>query len=130
MQLATSGLVRIDTQVHALVADCNLLGNLLRTPLQSKVEHYIAPDLSTHASGVAAALRSLGCLAARLLSAVPALTTTAVQFAADGAAASTQQAGNLADGVIGFQETVDLVSFFSAEVHVHRATWTWRFERP
>ena len=98
--------------------------------MQSKVEHYIAPDLSTHASGVAAALRSLGCLAARLLSAVPALTTTAVQFAADGAAASTQQAGNLADGVIGFQETVDLVSFFSAEVLVHRATWTWRFERP
>jgi hypothetical protein len=66
----------------------------------------------------------------RLGSAVPALTTTAAQFAADGASASAQQAGNLADGVIGSQEAVDLVSFFSAEVLVHRATWTWRFERP
>ncbi len=34
--------------------------------------------------------------------------------AADGAAASAQQSGDLADGLLGFQDAVNLVSFFSA----------------
>jgi hypothetical protein len=50
-----------------------------------------------------------------------------IEFAADGAEVSAQQSGNLADGLFGFQEAVTL---FSAEVLVHLATWTWRFEWP
>jgi hypothetical protein len=50
------------------------------------------------------------------------------EFSVDGAAAPAQQSGDLADGLFGFQEAVNFVSFFSAEVLVHLATWTWRFE--
>jgi hypothetical protein len=32
--------------------------------------------------------------------------------------------GDLGDGLFGFQEAVNLVSLFSAEVLVHLATWT------
>jgi hypothetical protein len=32
--------------------------------------------------------------------------------------------------LVGFQEAVNLVSFYSAEVLVHLATWTWRFKWP
>ena len=53
-----------------------------------------------------------------------------IEFAADGAAVSAQQSGDLADGLVGFQEAVNLVSFFSAEVLVHLATWTGRFKWP
>lgn len=130
VQMAAGGLVRIDMLVHALVADGEFVSNLLGAPLQSKVESHIAEDGSLQAPSIATALRSLGCLAAGLLGAVSALATTTAQFSADGAAVSAQQAGDLTEAVAGSQKTVDLISFFSAEVLVHRATWTWRFERP
>ena len=50
------------------------------------------------------------------------------EFAADLAGVSAYQAADHADGLFGFQEAVNLVSFFSAEVLIHLATWTWRFE--
>ncbi len=51
-------------------------------------------------------------------------------FAADGAAVPAQHSGNLADGLLGLQDAVNLVSFFSIEVFVYLATWTWRFKWP
>ena len=58
------------------------------------------------------------------------LATATSELVADLAGVSANQSGNLADGLFGFQEAVNLVSFFSAEVLVHLATWTWRFEWP
>jgi hypothetical protein len=75
-------------------------------------------------------LGALKRLGAGLLGAIPPLATTTAEFAADGAAVSAQQSGDLTDGLFGFQEAVNLVSFFSAEVLVHLATWTWRLKRP
>jgi len=51
---------------------------------------------------------------ASLLGAIATLTTATAEFAANGAAASAQQSGDLADGLLGFQDAVNLVSFFSA----------------
>jgi hypothetical protein len=65
-----------------------------------------------------------------LLGTIATLTSATAEFAADGAAAPAQQSGDLADGLFGFQEAVNLVSFFSAEVLVHWATSTWRLKRP
>jgi hypothetical protein len=52
------------------------------------------------------------------------------QLSSDGATASARQTGNLADGLFGLSEAVDLVSLFSAEVLVRRATSTCRLKRP
>jgi hypothetical protein len=43
-----------------------------------------------------------------LIGTVPALTTTAIEFAADGTAVSAQQSSDLADGLVGFQEAMNL----------------------
>ena len=130
VQGTASGLIRIDMQVNALVADLKLACDLLGTPLHTKVESNICPYLGIDTSGVAAALSALSRFAAGLLGTIASLAPATAQFAADGAAVPAQQTGNLADGLIGFQEAVNLVSFFSAEVLVHLATWTWRFKRP
>lgn len=53
-----------------------------------------------------------------------------ISTACNGASVSAQQPSNLADNLFGFQEAVNLVSFFTAEVFVHLATWTWRFKWP
>jgi hypothetical protein len=45
-------------------------------------------------------------------------------------AVSAKQSGDLAVGLFGFKEAVNFVSFFSAEVHVHWATSTWRLKKP
>jgi len=130
VQLTASGLVGINMQVHAFVADLELAGNLLGAPLHAQVKVHLGPYLGVHTSGVAAVLGTLRCFAASLLGAVATPATATLKFAADGAAVAAQQAGNLGERVLGFQEAVNLVSFFSAEVLVHRATWTWRFKRP
>jgi hypothetical protein len=59
-----------------------------------------------------------------LLGAIATRATPAFKFAANGAAVSAQQSDDLADGLFGFQEAVNLVSFLSAEVLVHWATST------
>ncbi len=115
-------------QVNALVADRHLACNLLRAPLNAKLEVHIGPDLGIYKAGIPAALGTLRRLRASLLGTIATLATTTTEFAADGAAAPAQQSGDLADGLFGFQEAVNLVSFFSAEVLVHWATSTWRFE--
>jgi hypothetical protein len=58
------------------------------------------------------------------------MATPEFKFAANGAAVSAQQSGDLADGLFGFQEAVNLVSFFSAKVLIHLANLTWRLKRP
>jgi hypothetical protein len=50
------------------------------------------------------------------------LTSATAEFAAYGAAAPAQLSGDLADGLFGIQEAVNLVSLLSAEVLVHQAT--------
>jgi hypothetical protein len=50
---------------------------------------------------------------------LPTPVTPAEKFATDGAAAPAQKSGDLPDGLFGFQEAVNLVSFFSAEVLVN-----------
>jgi hypothetical protein len=74
-QITTSGLVRVDMQINALVADPDLVGHLLGTPFNTKEESHIGPDLRTHAAGIAAG----------------------------GAAVSSQKSGDLIDGLFGFQ---------------------------
>jgi hypothetical protein len=117
-------------QIDTLVTDPNLVSNLLGAPLNSEEKSHIGPDLGVHTAGIAAVLSALRRLVAGLLGAIPALATTTAEFTTDGAAMSAQQSGDLIDGLFGFQEAVNLVSFFSDEVLVHLATWTWRFERP
>jgi hypothetical protein len=63
-----------------------------------------------------------------LIGAIPKLTTTKAKFAAYGSGVSAQQSGDLSENLLGIQETVNLVSFLSAEVLEHLATWTWRYE--
>ena len=117
-------------QIDALMADRHLGCNLLGAPLKRKEERHIGPDLWAHSVGISAALSSLRRLRASLLGAIATLATPPIEFAADGAAVSAQQSGDLADGLVGFQEAVNLVSFYSAEVLLHLATWTWRFQWP
>lgn len=69
-------------------------------------------------------LGTLRSLCAGLLNTIPALATTTTEFAADAAAVSAQQSDNLTDGLFGFQDAKNLVSFFSTEVLVHLATLT------
>jgi hypothetical protein len=49
---------------------------------------------------------------------------TKTKFLDDGAAASTQQSDDLADGLFGCQEDVNLVVNLLAVVLVHLFTWT------
>ena len=95
---------------------------------QGRTPHLPKPWL--HTPGITAVLGSLRWFAASLLGAIATQTMATTQFAAYGDAVPAQQAGNLADDLLGFQEAVNLVSFFSAEVLLHLATWTWRFKRP
>ncbi len=81
-------------------------------------------DLWVHSVGITAALGSLSRLRASLLGAIATLATPTLEFATDGAAVSAQQSGDLANGLVGFQEAVNLVSFYSAEVLVHLEIWT------
>ncbi len=111
---------------------CNLLG----APLKFKKESHIGPDLELQTTGIEAQLGTPRRLVTGLFGTIPTLTTTTTttttttEFAADGAAVSAQQSGDLVVGLFGFQEAVNLVSFLSAVVLVHLATWTWQFEWP
>ncbi len=112
------------------MANRHLACNLLGAPLDAQIEIDRSPDIGLHTKGIAAVLGSFRRLGARLFGAIPTLATPSDKFAADDAAAPAQQSGDLADGLFGFQEAVNLVSFFSAEVLVHWATSTWRLKRP
>jgi hypothetical protein len=91
--------------------------------LNAWVEIHIGPDVGIYTEGITAALCSLRRLCAGLFGAIPKLATATTELAADGAAASAQKSGNIADDLFGSQEAVNLVSFFSAEVLVHLETW-------
>jgi len=130
VQIASSGLVRVNMQIDTFMAYRHLACNLLRAQLDAQIEIDLSPDLGLHTNGLASVLGSFRRFGARLFGAIPTLATPADKFAADGATAPAQQSGDLADGLFGFQEAVNLVSFFSAEVVVHWATSTWRLKRP
>ena len=115
-------------QIDELTADLHLGCNLLRAPLKPKKERQIGPEIWVHSVGITAALGSLRRLRASLLGAIATLATPTIEFAVDGAAVSAHQSGDLADGLIGFQTAVNLVSFYSVEVLEHLATWTWRIK--
>jgi len=72
-----------------------------------------------------AALGSLSRLRASLLDAIAKLATPSIEFAAD-SAVSAQLSGDHADGLVGFQEALNLATLYSAEVLVHLATWSWQ----
>ena len=101
------------------MADRHLPSYLLGAPLSPKVERHITPNLGLHAAGVAAVLGPLRRLCACLLGGIATLTAATSEFAADGAAMPAQQSGDLADGLLGFQEAVNLVSCFSTKMLVH-----------
>jgi hypothetical protein len=122
------GFVGIDMLAHRLMTAGQFVRNLFRSPLNTQIESHLRPDPRLYALGVATALASLLGLVAGLLSTAATLPTATGDFAADGAAVSAPQAGNLRECVLGFHEAVDLLPFFSAEVLVHRATSTWRFK--
>jgi hypothetical protein len=108
------------TQIYALLTENNFTCNLLRATLQAQLESHIYPAFN-------ATRRALRQFLALSIGLKPLATS---QFATNGAAVSAQQSSDLADGLFGFQEAVNLVSFFSAKVLVHLATWTCRFKRP
>ncbi len=122
VQITNGGFVRIHMQVDVLMADSHLACNLLGAPLNAQIEIHIGPYLGIYTAGITAAFGSFKHLGAGLLGKVPTQATPAKKFAADGAEVSAQQSGDLADRLFGFQETVNLVSFFSAEELVHLAT--------
>jgi hypothetical protein len=96
--------------------------------LNTDIKVHIGSDLRLYTVSITAALCSLGLLGAILLRTVAMLAATTTQFATDNATISAQQSGDLADSLLEFQEVVNLVSFLSAEVLVHLATWISRFE--
>lgn len=110
------------------MADSHLARNMLGDPLNARVKIHIGPDLGIYIVSITAALCSLERLGTGLFGAISTLATHRAEFATNGAAAPAQQSGNLADGLFGCQEAVNLVSLFLAEVLVHLKTWTWRFE--
>ena len=130
MQFATAGFVGIDVLVHRLMADWQLICNLFRAPFNPQVKRHLRPYPRLYAPRIAAAMTSFMGFAAGLFSTVTTSPTATLNLATDGAAVSTQQAGNLCERVLGFHQAADLVSFFSAEVLVHWATSTWRLKRP
>ncbi len=119
VSITASGFVGIHMQIDALMGDLHLGCNLLGAPLNAQVKIHIGPDFGIYTAGMTASLCPLSRLGAGLFGAIATLATTTAEFAADGAVAPAQQSGNLADGLFGFQEAVNLVSFFSAEVLVH-----------
>ena len=122
--MASSGLIRINMQIDTFIADRYLACNLLGATLDTQIEINLSPVLGLHTKGIAAFLDSFSRLGAGLLGAIPTLATTADKFAAVSAAAPAQQSGDFADGLFGFQEAVNLVSFLAAGVLVHWATST------
>lgn len=116
--------------IDALMADRKFACNLLVAPLNAKIVTNIGPDLGVYTAGIVATLGSLRRFGACLLSTITTLATTADKFAADGAAAPALRLSDRTDGLFGFQEALNLVSFFLAEVLVHWATLTWRLKQP
>ncbi len=86
--------------------------------MHTEVGCNICPHLGIKMPGIANALETLRYLAASLFSPVAVLPTATTQFTTDGTAVPAQQAGNLADGLLEFQEAVNLVSFLWAEVYI------------
>ena len=76
------------------------------------IERHLRSAPRLCALGVATALASLLGLVAGLLGTAATLPTATSDFAADGAAVSAQQAGNLRECVLGFHEAIDLLPFF------------------
>jgi len=83
--------------------------------------HRHCPKLGIQAAGISVVLGSLRRLGTGFFGTIPAL-------AAD-TAITPNQSGYLVDGLVGFQQAVNLVSFFLSEVLVHWATSTWRLKR-
>jgi hypothetical protein len=88
-------------------------------------------DLPLHAgsngSGVATRFRALECQFTRLLGTISTKACIAAQLTTDRGLVASKQFGYLRDGVQGFHEAVNLISFNLAEVFViHRATSTYK----
>jgi hypothetical protein len=79
-----------------------------RAPLNAQVEIHIGPDFGIYTLGI----MDFRC----------AISDASAEFAAFGAAAPAQLSGDLADGLFGIQEAVNLVSLLSAQLLVHQAT--------
>lgn len=115
-------------QIDALMADRHRACNLLGAPLNPKEERHIGPDLGSTRRALRLRWARSEALAQACSARYPRWPRLRLSSRLMVPAAPAQQSGNLADGLFGFQEAVNLASFFSAEVLVHLATWTWRFE--
>jgi hypothetical protein len=116
----------VHRHISALVVR-HVLAHGLRDP-QQLVREGLHHKLWVYTAGIATVLSSLRCLGAGLLGAIATLATTTAKLAADSAAVSAQQSGDIGDGLVCFQEAVNL--FYSDEMLVPWATWTWRLKRP
>jgi hypothetical protein len=93
-----------------------LARNLLRTPLQSEQHVRLAHDPRLDLTCIATALRAKQRQLTGLIGPIAAAALVAAKLLS-----------NLRDGLIGFHEAVNLISFDLAEVFViHRATSTGR----
>ena len=117
-QLAASGLVGINMLVKRLMADWQLAGNLLRTPLHAQQIGRLLAHPGGHSRSVSALLRSLGRQLTGLLGPIAFKPAVARELPADSRFVSIQQLGNLSLIVSGFHKGVDLISFHLAEMFV------------
>ncbi len=77
--ITTGGLVGINMQLDALMADRYLTCNLLRAPLNAQVEIHIGPDLRIYTASITTTLCSLRRLGAGLFGAIATQATTAAE---------------------------------------------------
>ena len=126
-QLAALALVSIHVLVKRFMAYRQLACYLLRAPLQLQQRIDLLLHAGCNGAGVATRFRALECQFTSLLGTVPTKACIATQFTTNRGLVSSKQFGNLRDGVLGFHEAVNLISFNLAEVFViHRATSTCR----
>ena len=104
-----------------------LARDLLRTPLQTQQNIRLTLDPWLNLSSIATALRAMQSKLTGLLGAIATAAFIAAKLTADRGLVAPKLISNLRDGLIGFHEAVNLISFDLAEVFViHRATSTGR----
>ncbi len=114
--MTTHRFVRIDLLVNSLVADRQLAGNLLGTPLQTEQRSHLNQDLFINVSRITTAFRTL---IRQILSLAGTLSSTARstrQLSANRRFMAPQNLSNLGLCLSCFHKCLNLITFGLAEV--------------
>ncbi len=95
-----------------------LARNLLRTPLQSEQHVRLAHDPRLDFTCIATALEARQRQPTGLIGSIATAAFVAAKLTADRGIVAPKLLSNLCDGLIGFHEAVNLISFDLAEVFV------------